>query len=210
MVERQIAVNYAISEELDRDPTILLQLEEVKLDMLANAYVTREAAGLDDPTDEEIRKFFDDNPALFKNRRFYGIREIVVSRSLEQIEDIKEMIYEGVSHDDIKSWLRDNNVRHQVDSVVRTAEQLPIESLNRLYDSRPGEVVVFESPTRLFAYEVVQTSDSPMSLAEATPSIVRHLTQRKLRDNLAWKMKKMRNAAKIEYLRETVEPAVES
>jgi EpsD family peptidyl-prolyl cis-trans isomerase len=200
LIERQLAVNNAIENRLDRDPAIMLRLEEIRLDMLANSYLGRIAANMDDPVDAEILEFYEKNPALFSQRKFYGLREFGVDLNHPLFEDIQTMLFENKTLLEIADWLRQQESAFRMSTVVRTAEQLPMESVAKLNRALTGDVVIFQSPRKLHVYELMLTTDAPLTVHQARETIVGHLTSQKLKKEMKWKMKAMRAKAKIEYL----------
>ena len=55
--------------KLDRDPRVVQQLEAVRREVLARAYVEKVGEAAAKPTPEEIKKYYDEKPALFSDRR---------------------------------------------------------------------------------------------------------------------------------------------
>lgn len=78
LVDKQLLVQQALEDKLDRDPQVAQALEEGRRQLLANAYVERLTANAAKPTDTEIQNYYDKNPALFSQRRIYKLQELVI------------------------------------------------------------------------------------------------------------------------------------
>ena len=85
LIDQQLAVAKAEEQKLDRDPQVMQLLEATRRNILARTYIERAAAsGAGTPTTEEIRKYFDEKPALFSQRKVYALQEFTVPTSPEQ------------------------------------------------------------------------------------------------------------------------------
>src|SRR5208282_1989748 len=84
LVNQQLLVQQAIERKLDRDPQVLGALEAARLNILAQAYVQRVIAPQAKPTEQEVRQYYADNPALFSERKVYRLQELSIEASAEQ------------------------------------------------------------------------------------------------------------------------------
>ena len=60
LIDQQLAVQKADDLKLDRDPRVVQQLEAVRREVLARAYVEKIGEAAAKPTPEEIKKYYDD------------------------------------------------------------------------------------------------------------------------------------------------------
>src|SRR4051812_33005778 len=71
VIDRELLVQKAIAAGLDRDPQVAAQVEEARREVLAQAYVDRAAARSGGTPAAEVARFYEENPALFAQRRVY-------------------------------------------------------------------------------------------------------------------------------------------
>ena len=90
LIDQQLAVQKADDLKLDRDPRVVQQLEAAHREILARAYLERVGEAATKPTPEEIKKYYDDKPALFKDRRIYSIQEIAIEAKPEQVQALRD------------------------------------------------------------------------------------------------------------------------
>ena len=76
LIEQQLALQKADEQKLDRDPRVVQQMEVARREIVARAYLDKVGEAAPKPTAEEIKKYYDEKPALFKERRIYSIQEI--------------------------------------------------------------------------------------------------------------------------------------
>jgi peptidyl-prolyl cis-trans isomerase C len=65
MVDRELMVRAATDAKLDRDPTVVKQLEQIRSGLLVQAYQKQMVDALPKPTEEQLRKYYDEHPQEF-------------------------------------------------------------------------------------------------------------------------------------------------
>jgi EpsD family peptidyl-prolyl cis-trans isomerase len=201
LVNQQLLVEQALERKLDRDPQILGALEAARLNILAQAYVQRVIAPQAKPTEQEVRKYYADNPALFAERKVYRLQELSIEANADQMNDIAAAASRFKSLKDLADYLRDKKIPFSADSGVRTAEQLPLARLPQIAQLKPGSVLVYPGPNnRASALEVLASESQPVDEKKATPVIEQYLSNRKREELATAEVKRLRDAAKIEYV----------
>ena len=92
LIEQQLALQKADEQKIDRDPRVVQQLEAARREILARAYLDKVGEAAPKPTPEEIKKYYDDKPALFRERRVYSIQEFAVEAKPEQVTELREKL----------------------------------------------------------------------------------------------------------------------
>lgn len=201
LVNQQLLVQGALERKLDRDPQILAALEGARLNILAKAYVQRVITPQARPSEQEVKKYYADNPALFAERKVYRLQELAIEANAEQEKSIEAIASGAKSLKQIAEYLRDKKIPFAADSGVRTAEQLPLAHLAQIAQLKPGEVLVFpDSATRASAIEVLAAESQPVDDKKATPFIEQFLTNRKQEELARVELKRLHDAAKISYV----------
>jgi len=201
LVNQQLLVQQALERKLDRDPQILGALEGARLNILAQAYVQRVISPQAKPTEQEIRKYYADNPALFAERKVYRLQELAIEANAEQEKAIESAAAGMKSLQQLAEYLRDKKIPFAADSGVRTAEQLPLTRLPQIAKLKAGEVIVFpDGATRASALEVLATEAQPVDDKKAAPVIEKFLENRKQQELARTEVDRLRTAAKVEYV----------
>lgn len=201
LINQQLLVQQAIEHKLDRDPQVLGALEAARLNILAQAYVSRVISPQAKPSEQEVRQYYADNPALFAERKVYQMQELVIEAKPEQEKDIAAAAAEAKSLKQVADFLHTRNIPFSADSGVRTAEQLPLKLLPQIAKLKPG--MLFEFSTGNNRYSVVEVLASqlqPVDDKRAAPAIEQYLSGRKREELSAADLKHLRDAAKIEYV----------
>jgi len=201
LINQQLLVQQAIERKLDRDPQVLAALEGARLNILAQAYVQRVIAPQAQPSEQEVRKYYADNPALFSERKVYRLQELAFDVSPEQEKEIAAAAAGMKSLKQLADNLRDRKIPFSADSGVRTAEQLPLAYLPQIAQLKAGNVLVFPtSATRASAIEVLAAESQPVDDKRATPVIDQFLGNRKREELATAELKRLKDAAKIDYM----------
>jgi len=206
VIDRELLVQKALAAKLERDPQVQQSIENARRQVLAQAYLERAASAGTGSSRDEVHAFYDENPALFAERRIYRLRELMVSASAEMIDVLRAEAVKARDLDELGSWLRTRGASYStnvtVSSSTQPAEQLPLSFLPRLASMKPGEIAVFATPLGASVIQLVQAEDAPLTEPQAAPLIEQFLAGRRRLETAAAEVKRLREVATIEYLGE--------
>jgi EpsD family peptidyl-prolyl cis-trans isomerase len=192
IIDRELLVQKALEAGLDKDPLVAEHIDNARRQVLAQAYVERVAAGAAKASREEVRAFYDQNPALFAERRIYRLRELVVSAPADTI---------GAGElDEIVAALKARGTRYSLTTQTQPAEELPLAFLPKLARMKPGELAVFSTPQGASVIQLIHAEDAPLSPEQANALIEQFLAGKKRMEVAAAEVKKLRQGARIEYV----------
>jgi len=200
LIDQELLVQRARDKKLDRDPRVLQAIQAAERDILARSYMEQYTASVDKPSTDEMRKFYDDNPALFAERRVYNLQELNISIAPEQIDGLRAAIGEAKSLNDVVTWLRDNNIVFKAGGGVRAAEQLPMEALPRFSQMKDGQIGMVQTASGVLAIYLAGSRAAPLDFEKATPFIERFIVNRKRTEMAKAEMKRLRDTAEITYM----------
>ena len=207
LIDQELAIQKAEELKLDRDPRVMQQLEAAKREIVARAYLDKAGEAASKPTAEEIAKYYEANPALFKERRIYSLQEIAIEAKPEQVPQLRTQLANAKSINDFVEYLKANDFRFSANQAVRAAEQLPLASLGTFAAMKDGQTILSPSASGAQVIVLAGSRAQPVTLEQATPAIEQFLLNDRKREILAKDMKSMREAAKIEYVGKFAEGA---
>ena len=207
LIDQELAIQKAEELKLDRDPRVMQQLEAAKREIVARAYLDKAGEAASKPTAEEIAKYYEANPALFKERRIYSLQEIAIEAKPEQVPQLRAQLANAKSINDFVEYLKANDFRFSANQAVRAAEQLPLASLGTFAAMKDGQTILSPSASGAQVIVLAGSRAQPVTLEQATPAIEQFLLNDRKREILAKDMKSMREAAKIEYVGKFAEGA---
>lgn len=202
LIDQELAVQQALEKKLDRSPEVVQALEAAKAEILARAYLRQVATAQAKPTPEEIKKYYAEHPELFSERRLYVLEEITFAEKDDVQAQLRAQLPKLKTMQDIAEWLKNREVQFTVNRGARAAEQIPLELLPKLTGAKDGEIRLLDGGERLVVVRVVATKPAPVDETKAAPAIQQYLFNRRSNEVIAEEMKRLKSAAKIEYVGE--------
>lgn len=210
MVDQQLMVQKAVADKVDRDPQVVQTLEAARRQILAQALIQKMTANQAAPTDAELADYYTQHPALFAERRIYRLQEINVQVTPDNVDAVKARLQQTKNLGDFVDWLKAENIPARAGQSTKTAEQLPLELLPRVHALKDGQALTFSAPGALNILVVVNSQTQPLTQEQAKPMIERYLGNAKKREVAEAELKKLKEAAKVEYLGDYVDAGKEA
>lgn len=207
LIDQELALQKADDLKVDRDPRVVQQLEAAKREIIARAYLEKVGEAAPKPTPEEIQKYYDEKPALFKERRIYQIQEIAIEAKPDQVPGLREKLSAAKNIAEFVDFLKANEFKFAGNQAVRAAEQLPLQSLDAFSKMRDGQAVLNQGPNGVQVVVLAGSRSQPVTLEQAKPAIEQFLLNERKRKLIEDDVKKMRAEAKIEYVGKFAEGA---
>ena len=207
LIDQELAVQKAEDLKLDRDPRVVQQIEAAKREIIARAYIERIGESVAKPTAEEVSKYYNEKPALFKERRIYSLQELAIEAKPEQFDAIRAKLKEAKNMSEFAEFLKANDIRFAGNQAVRAAEQLPLASLDAIAQMKDGDSAVSQTATGLQVLYLQGSRSQPVDEARARPAIEQFLTNQRKSEQALKDIKALREAAKIEYVGKFAEGA---
>jgi EpsD family peptidyl-prolyl cis-trans isomerase len=200
LIDQELALQKATELKLDREPRVMLQLEAARREVLSRAYLDKAGEAASKPTAEEVAKYYEANPALFKDRRIYSLQELAIEAKPEQLAQLRTQLGQAKNIAEFVEYLKANDIRFSGNQAVRAAEQLPLPSLGTLAAMKDGQSILAATPNGAQVVVLAGSRSQPVSLQQATQAIENYLLNERKRDILVKDIKSLRDAATIEYV----------
>lgn len=207
LIDQELAVQKADEMKLDRDPRVVQQLEAVKREVLARAYAEKVGEAAVKPSPEDIRKYYDENPALFSQRRVYSLQEIQIEAPAEQLPALRAKLGEVKNITEFVEHLKTAGLRFAGNQAVRAAEQLPLASLKTFAAMKDGQALLNATPNGAVVVVLAGSRPQPVGEEQARAAIEQFLLNDRKRKLLEDDRKALRSAATIEYVGKFAGPA---
>ena len=207
LIDQQLAVEKADELKVDRLPLVVQQIEAAKREILARAYLEKVGDGAAKPSAEDIKKYFEEKPALFKDRRIYSIQEIAIEAKPEQVATLRTKLEGAKNVNEFVEYLKANDFKFQGNQAVRPAEQLPLQSLDTFAKMKDGQAILNQGPNGVQVIVLAGSRSQPVTEEQARPAIEQYLLNERKRKLVEDDVKALRAAAKIEYVGKFAEGA---
>lgn len=200
LIDQELAVQKAQEQKLDRDPRVVQQIENAKREIIARAYAERVGESVAKPSNDEITKYYNDKPALFKDRRIYSLQELQIEAKPEQFETIRAKLAAAKNLNEFAEYLKSADIRFNGNQAVRAAEQLPLAGLDAIAKMKDGDSMVSPSPNGITVLFLVSSRSQPVDEARARPAIEAFLLNQRKGEAVQKDIKALRDSSKIEYV----------
>jgi len=202
LIHQQLAKQQAIEQKLDRKPNVVQAIEAARDEILARAYLEGFAAKQSKPSPDEVKKYYTEHPELFAERRIFNLEELAVEPKPGLAAKLNAQVAKSRSLQDVANWLKAQEIKFAPNRGVRAAEALPLEILPKLQAMKDGEMRMIEVKDRLYVFRVAASKSAPVDEKTAAPRIQQFLFNRGSSEVIAAEMKRMKEAANIEYVGE--------
>ena len=200
LIDQELALQKAEELKIERDPRVLQQIEAARREIISRAYFEKVGEAVTKPSPEEVKKYYEDKPALFKERRIYNIQELAIEASPDQVDGLRVQLQASKSINEFAEYLKSKNIRFAANQAVRPAEQLPLNMLDTLAKMKDGQAMLVPAANGAQVIVVSGSRSEPVDETRARPAIEQYLLNDARRRQIDADMKAMRAAAKIEYV----------
>ncbi|WP_348699975.1 EpsD family peptidyl-prolyl cis-trans isomerase [Duganella fentianensis] len=199
LIDRQLLLNAAVKEKLDRDPKVVQEVERAKALVVAQAYMQKHLTAPTKPTREEVEKYYHDNPVFFSQRKLFDLRQLLLAtRDLD--DAMRAEIDKARSLDDVGVQLDARQIKYARGQAARSTADLPPELSAKLQVMAKGQLFIVREGERSLVMTIAEVKDNPISLEVAAPQIEQFLLNLRNKEAASAEIKRLRAAAKIEML----------
>ncbi|MGY4827977.1 EpsD family peptidyl-prolyl cis-trans isomerase [Sphaerotilaceae bacterium SBD11-9] len=202
LIDQELALQEAQNQKIDRDPRVVRQVEAAKREIVARAYVERISANVARPTPEDIKNYYNANPALFQERRIYNLEELSIEAKPEQLDAIKKSLQDAKDSAAFVETLRAQGFKVVSRQGTAAAEQLPLDRLAIFSRMKDGESSFHQIPSGARVWVLVNSRSFPVDEEKARPAIELFLLNERRTKAIQEDLAALRTAAKIEYVGE--------
>jgi EpsD family peptidyl-prolyl cis-trans isomerase len=198
LVDRQLVVNAAMQEQVDRDPQVVRAVERAKALLVAQAYLQKKADPGVKPTPAEVNRYYEANPQFFAQRKQLELQQLVLMDDLTP--ELETAIAGARTLDEVTAYLGLHKIHYGRNQVTRSTADLPKELADKLLSLPKGKLLLVRESHGSVLNAVTDVRDAPVGQEVATPQIEQFLAAEKNRTAAVAEVARLRTGAKIEYL----------
>ncbi|MCE7914345.1 MAG: peptidyl-prolyl cis-trans isomerase, EpsD family [Nitrosomonas sp. PRO4] len=199
LIARQLIVDEAIRVKIDRTPEVMQARERANAQIIAQAYLKNIVNKVAKPSRSDIEEYFYSHPEYFAQRKQFDLTVLRLTNGNVDV-DLKAIINEGKSLNEIINWLDKKNVEYVRHLTSRSTTDLPLELAVIMRENDKNRVFVITEKGNDLLISINAIKENPITLKNATPFIEKYLMNRKVRQNTDAEIERLRSLAKIEYL----------
>lgn len=200
LIDQRLVAQAAKKAGLDKEPEVAVAMAQASRQVLAEAYAERSFKDVAKPSETEIADYYNQHPELFSQRRIYRIQELELKLDPSRMSEVEAKLKSSHSMGDFVIWVKEQGIEGKTAVAVKPAEQIPPPLLDRLSQMKDGQVTVLPGrPGHVLIQQLQESQLQPASLEQAKNAIEQALMAEKRRELMEADLKKLREAAKIDY-----------
>lgn len=202
LIDQYLVSNAAKNEKLDTLPEVALAMQQAQRQVLVEAYMERLFKDLPQPSGNAIRDYYNQHPDLFARRKLYRVHELELQLAPGRAAEMEAQLKKSHSLAEFTAWLDTQKIAVTSGEGVRPAEKIPAVMLGQLASMKDGQAVVVPvDGDRTSVLQLLDSQPQPLSLDQASDSIVHRILGEKRQALLEADLHKLRAGGKIEYAR---------
>ncbi|MDP2225054.1 EpsD family peptidyl-prolyl cis-trans isomerase [Nitrosomonas sp.] len=215
LIARQLIMDEAISNKLDRTPDVMQARERANAQIISQAYMQSIVSKVAKPSKAEIDDYYQKHPEYFSQRKQFDLT-IVRIATKDLGDELKKIIESAKSLDEVVAWLDKNKVQYLRNLASRSTTDLPPQMATMMQQKSKDTIFIINEQENSLLISVNAIKDSPITAAVAAPQIEKFLMNQKYKEATDAEVARLRAAAKIEYLNaktstsDAEKPAVQS
>ncbi|MBX3616240.1 EpsD family peptidyl-prolyl cis-trans isomerase [Nitrosomonas sp.] len=199
LISRQLIVDEAVRNKLDRTPEVMQARERVNAQVITQAYLQGVMSKVAKPSKAEIDEYFQKHPEFFTQRKQFDLAVVRIATK-DLSEELRKILDTAKTLDEVVLWLEKNKIQYIRNVASRSTADLPPQMATVLQEKSKDTIfIVNEQETSSLIY-VNAIKESPITLAAAAPQIEKFLMNQKLKAATDAEIARLRTAAQIEYL----------
>jgi len=199
LIDRQLLINEAINDKLDRDPKIVQAIERAKAQVLAQSYLQKKIGPPSKPSAAEVEAYFNQHPEFFQNRKQFDMNQVVFATK-DMNDALKAAVDGAKSLEEVVGWMEQHKVQFGRGQISRTSADLPPELASKLVAMPRGQLFIIKEGERSLLVAIADIKEAPVKLAAAAGQIEQFLANKRTKEAADAELARLRANAKIEYL----------
>lgn len=200
LVQLELAVQKANEAKIDREPQVVQALDFARREVLARAYIDRLAETAAKPTAQEIERFYEERPALFKTRRIYSVQELGIVAPSERLPALQARLAAARTMPAMLAELNAGGLNYTLASATKPAEDWALPVLDKLAGMSEGQVEFLPQPPGLRVLVLTSSTPAPRKLEEARLPVEQFLLNERKQQKVDAELKAMRGTTPVKYL----------
>ena len=199
MINRQLLVDAAKLNKIDRTPEVMQDIERSKMQIIAQAYLNSITSKVDKPSNAEINNYYLTHPEFFSKRKEFVLTQLIIPNKSFS-DELKLFIDSAKTPEDVEEWMQKHGVQYIRRRAIRSSTDLPPEIVAKLLDLVKGQLFIVREGDSRVLNEIADIKDSPITQMNAAPMIEKFLINKKIKELTEAELANLRSRAKIEYL----------
>src|SRR4029079_6220878 len=191
MVDRQLLAQQAARIRLDLNSTVGHAIEGARSGILGQAYLETRLHWSPEEARQEVKDYYEANPALFAERRVFRVFELAAIAPPDRLHEIRLQALSARRLNEVADWLKARGIPFNAGGATKGSEEISPGLLRTVAAMKDGQIAVIEVNGGASIVQLLQSEPAPVALEGATPVIERILRARHQAEAAASEMKNL-------------------
>ena len=205
LVDRQLLVQQAKADGLDKQPEYLSQLLKLQDELLIKLLAAKLSKNIALPDGAAVDKFIADSPSMFAARKHYVLDQLAFPAPKDA--SVIPALQPAHSLDAIAAVLSAHGVKFVRGKGQLDSAMMPPVAAQHIAELPAGEPFIVPQGGQFIANVITSSTAAPTPDAQARPTALNLLRQKALDDALQARLKQAKTAAKIQSQQGLTPPA---
>jgi len=198
IIATELLVQKARDAKVDRDPQVMLAMQDARRAVLANEWLRQAASDGSGPSDQDVRDYFLQHADLFSGRRAYTIRLVEVQASMNDLPKLQEQLAKTRNLDTVLDYLRAGNRQFHINQLSKNSEELSADLLQRFKELKDGDMIAFSNGDHVDLVQMMSARAAAIDESQARQLIQKTLVELRTTKRAEAAVSSLRASAKIE------------
>jgi EpsD family peptidyl-prolyl cis-trans isomerase len=199
LIDLKLLARQAQLQGVDMLPIVSEMVAITRMDVLAKGLNDVKRQLQEQPTEAQIKDYYERSPDLFSKRKLFALQELMVEKSPWSDAELQRQVNKALTMKALTSALEQAGGTYKINNVTQPAENLPLDVLPEIASAPEGKPRWRRSSSGPGSiYVVVATRAQAKTLEEAAPLIRIFLSNKAWMDESARVVSEMRQKARIE------------
>ncbi|MDD5320335.1 MAG: hypothetical protein PHD43_06920 [Methylococcales bacterium] len=141
LVDQSLLNQQAISDKMDRNPQILMSIEQVKCQVLTPSWLDKTTRDVNKSNVQKIEQYYQAYPTLLAKHKTYKLNEVSIGKADGKKNLITRHFFASKQVVELLTNLDAGKSAFQVNLTTELAESLPLEQLPALQGMKEGQFI---------------------------------------------------------------------
>ena len=201
LVDRTLLVQAAVEEELDNDPAVAQAVARGREEVLAAAYLQRTLDLVSQPTEAQVRQYYDAHPELYAQRKVYQLTQVIAPGEVD-LAEVESAAEAAEVPQQMAQWFTGKNIDAQTRTTLLPTEHVPPAMREKLDTIAPGQAVLVRTDGQVVLNYLIEAREAPVGFDRARPAIEKGLADTARRTRIREEIDRLRARSQVVWLGE--------
>ena len=199
LINQELLAQKSVEAGYNQNPAVKIAIQRAEKRLLAQAYLEKIYGTMPVPSEDDIKNYFNTNPALFAQRRIYKLQQYAFGAAVDMAQ-LEQRVKQAKNAQSFYESLSKDKVVANARALSAPAEKLPMALLTALQEIPDGKGAVRQGNNGPVVIWRVGSEFKPATFENTKESIRGFLIKKAREDRVRQEIASLRGSATLEYV----------